>query len=63
MSLWHELKVQAEITINHLRPLADNPSISAYEGIFGCKYDFLAHPLALVGTKVLIYDPADSRRS
>ena len=63
MSLWHELKVQAEITINQLRPFADNPPISAYEGIFGCKYDFLAHPLAPVGTKVLIYDPADSRKS
>ena len=63
MSLWHELKVQAEITLNHLRPYASNPAISAYEGIFGHKYDFLAHPLAPVGTKVLIYDPADSRRS
>ena len=43
MSLWHELRVQAEITFNHLRPLAGNFAISDHEGISGCNYDF--HPV------------------
>ena len=43
MSLWHELRVQAEVTFNHLRPLVGNFAISDYEGISGCNYDF--HPV------------------
>ena len=63
MNQWNKLITQAEITINHLRPYAGNISISAYEGILGEKYDFEAHPLAPIGIKVIIYEPADSRPS
>jgi hypothetical protein len=40
MYLWCELLEQAELTINHLRPYHLNPSISAYEGIYGKKLTF-----------------------
>ena len=40
MSLWCELVPQVELTINHLRHYSPQPSISAYEGLFGKKYDF-----------------------
>jgi len=63
MDRWSDLKEQAELTLNHLRPFADSHSISAYEGIFGQKFDFLAHPLAPPGIKVLVYDPNDTRKS
>ena len=63
MEYWPSLLEQAEITINILRPFADNSNMSAYEGIFKDKYDFLAHPLAPPGTRVVVYDPADNRSS
>ena len=63
MEYWISLGLQAEITLNILRPYADDPSISAYEGIMGSKYDFLAHPLAPPGTRVVVYNPADKRKS
>ena len=63
MNRWTDLNKQAEITVNVLRPFADNPLISAYEGIFGRKYDFLSHPIAPPGTKVIVYEPSDKRPS
>ena len=42
---------------------ADDPKKSAYEGIHGHKYDFMAHPMAPVGTAVLIYTSIDQRES
>ena len=63
MYLWCELIQQAELTINHLRPYLLDPSISTYEGIFGTKFDFLAHPIHPPGTKVLVLDPVTTRES
>jgi len=63
MYLWCELLEQAELTINHLRPYLLDSSISAYEGIFGTKFDFLAHPIHPPGTKVLVLDPVTTRQS
>ena len=63
MYLWCELIPQAELTINHLRPYHLDPSISTYEGIFGRKFDFLAHPIHPPGTKVLVLDPVTTRQS
>jgi hypothetical protein len=54
---------QANITINLLKPSSINPLISAYEGIFNSKYDFLAHPIAPPGVKVTVYEPSDKRIS
>jgi hypothetical protein len=50
-----------EISLAHLRPYGDNPDISAYEGIFGAKYDHLAHPMSVCGCPVLIFEPPASR--
>jgi hypothetical protein len=61
--LWDEIMVQAEITVNILHPYADNHHMSAYEGIMGKKYDFMAHPFAPIGTAVLIYETPDQRES
>ena len=63
MALWDDLLPQSELTLNLLRPSASNTNISAYEGVYGCKYDFLAHPIAPLGTKVLVFDPPDMRAS
>ena len=63
MYLWCELLEQAELTLNHLRPYLLDPTLSAYEGIFGKKFDFLAHPIHPPGTKVLVLDPVTTRQS
>jgi len=41
----------------------DDPTISAYEGLYKQKYDFLAHPIAPFGTAVLIYETPEERKS
>ena len=43
--------------------LPTHPSISSYEGIFGKKIDFLAHPISPPDTKVIILDPVNTRES
>jgi hypothetical protein len=63
MYLWCELLEQAELTINHLRGYHLDPSISAYEGIYSTKFDFIAHPIHPPGTKVLVLDPVTTRES
>jgi len=61
--LWDLTLAQAELTLNLLQPYLPNPTISAYEGIHGKKYDFLAHPIAPIGCKVIVHDRADQRPS
>ena len=63
MALWCELLPQIELTLAHLRAYLPDPSISSYEGIFGKKFDFLAHPISPPGTKVIILDPVNTRES
>jgi hypothetical protein len=63
MNQWSKFLLQAELTLNHLRPFANNDKISAYEGIFKTKFDFQAHPIAPIGTKVVVYEPSDQRAS
>jgi hypothetical protein len=55
LSLSDEFLSQANITINLLRTFAPQPSMSAFEGVHGQKYDFLAHPMAPCSTKVLVH--------
>lgn len=62
-NLWHEIIPQLRITINLLRPFVPDPKMSAYEGIHGHKYDFIAHPIAPVGTKVIIHDAPHHRKA
>ena len=54
---------QAEITLNILRPYRPRPDISAYEGVYGQKYDFAAHPMAPCGVRVLVYEQTSVRGS
>ena len=63
MAHWDELLLQTELTLSFLRPFAGNTKISSYQGIHGVPYDWLAHPMAPAGTKVKIYDSAESRES
>jgi hypothetical protein len=53
---WPELIEQAEYTLNMMRPWADQPSISAYHGVFREPYNFLAHPMAPLGTLIVVHD-------
>jgi hypothetical protein len=56
INFWHELIPQAEITLNMMHALADQPNISAYHGIHRKLYDFLSHPLAPCGTLIVIHN-------
>ena len=62
-NLWDELVVQAELTLSHLRAYSMDKSISSYEGIYGSKFDFSAHPLNVLGVRTVALNPADKRES
>lgn len=59
--LFDELIPQVEITLNLMRPCRYRPSISAYEGLNGKKFDFNAHPIAPCGTQVLVFETPGKR--
>jgi hypothetical protein len=62
MTSWEdELLAQTDLTYNLLHPWKPNPDISAYDGFHGCAYDFNAHPIAPIGTKVVIFDSPAQR--
>lgn len=63
LNLWDDILEQTLITFNSLKPYAINPKISAYHGIYGQQYDFIRHPLAPIGTKVLCYESPPNRSS
>ena len=63
LNLWDKLLPQIEICLNHLLPYKPNPTVSAYAGIRGGPHDFRAHPIAPLGTKVLIHDKPANRNS
>ena len=54
---------QAEITLNLLRPAAGAPTTSAWEAMFGRPYDFNRHPLAPVGTRVIVHEKPHLRET
>jgi hypothetical protein len=54
---------QIEITSNTLHLYEYDPSISAYHGLYGHRFDFMRHPIAPIGSKVLTWDPPDKRGS
>jgi hypothetical protein len=56
VELFDELMPQMELTLNHLRPCRHKPSVSAYEGLHGKRYDFGAHPIAPAGVKVVVFE-------
>jgi hypothetical protein len=61
--LWNHMATQAVITCNILRRSRLNPEISAYKQLHGKKYDWSAHPLALPGTRAVIYEAPANRAS
>ena len=62
-NLWDECIPQCIITLNLLRRWKQEPTLSAYEGFYGTTYDFDAHPIAPFGTKVMIYESPEQRKT
>jgi hypothetical protein len=62
LQLWDEFLPQVEITLNMLCFSQQNPNKSANQEVYG-SFDFTKTPLALLGTKALIYDDPASRAS
>jgi hypothetical protein len=54
---------QMEMSLNTLHPYEYNPKLSAYEGIYGESFDFMTHPIAPAGSKVLTWDSPTNRGS
>ena len=49
---WLELLPQTLLTLNLLRPSSTDSNISAYQMFYGKPYDFIAHPIHILGTPV-----------
>ena len=62
-NIWDEFIAQAELTLAHLRAYTINPAISSYEGIYGSKHNFSAHPINVLGVRTVALTPADKRES
>jgi hypothetical protein len=60
---WSYMIPQAEITLNLVRTSRVTPNQSAWQHITGRPYDFNACPMAPPGTKVLVFDSPEARRS
>ena len=56
LNRWNLLLQHIETTLNLLHPFQDDITKSAYEGIFGEKYDFLQHPMGPAGTLVYVFE-------
>ena len=59
---WDRLLPQIELTLNLLRPCHSRPGISAWEAVNGA-YDYHRHPIAPLGTPVLIFEAPAQRGS
>jgi hypothetical protein len=60
LQLWDRLTLQVVATLNMLRPARINPSMSAYEAIYG-PYNWNRYPLAPPGCKAVIYEAPEVR--
>ena len=58
---WDLLLPHIEATMNLLHPSQDDYTKSAYEGIFGHKYDFLQHPMGPAGLLVYVFELPSAR--
>ena len=63
LNVWDELIPQCELTLNHLQPFALDPSVSAYEGLHRSPFDFQSHPIAPLGTRVLVFESPSVRKT
>lgn len=59
---WDHLLPQIELTLNLLRRCRIKPQISAWEAVNGA-YSYSKHPIAPLGTPILIFDAPDARRT
>ena len=59
---WDRLLPQCDITINLLRSARRNPSLSAYAALLG-NFDLNRTPMAPPGTKVIIHEKSNNRKS
>ena len=59
---WDRLLPQCDITINLLRSARRNPSLSAYAALLG-NFDLNSTPMAPPGTKVIIHEKSNNRKS
>jgi hypothetical protein len=55
LQLWNDFLPQVELTLNMLRFSQRNPKKSANQEVYG-SFDFSKTPLALLGTKALVYN-------
>jgi hypothetical protein len=62
-SLLDKCLVQIEMTLNIIHSFEYDPSISAYHGVHGETFDFMRHPIAPAGPKVLTWNSPDNRGS
>jgi hypothetical protein len=60
LQLWDGLLPQAEITLNLLCVSRTQPSLSAYQAVFGT-FDYNRHPLMPLGTKVIVHENQGNR--
>ena len=62
LHLWEHCLPQILLTLNCMRASAVNPDISAYAQMHG-NFDFQAHPIAPIGTPVIIYEAPKTHRA
>ncbi len=62
LQLWDRLTPQVQDTLNLLRALQIDPTISAYEILNG-PYDWNRYPLVPLGCKAVVYEDGDTRGS
>ena len=63
LDLWDEIVQQAELTLAHLLPYTLDRTKCAYDGMHPNQYDFAAHPIAPVGTLVVVHEKPAVRGS
>jgi hypothetical protein len=59
---WDLLIPQAVLTLNLLRRSKMNPKLSAHAQVFGA-YDYMSHPIAPIGTKVVAHIKPQDRKT
>jgi hypothetical protein len=62
IALWDRLIPQAVLTLNLLRTSRINPRLSSHAQLFGM-FDFNKTPLAPPGTRALVFEDPDTRKS
>ena len=60
--MWDNMLAQTELTINPLRQATLNPRMSAWEYYNG-PFDYSATPLGPLGTKTMIHNTSNTRKS